>query len=107
MPCLFALFAVFTPRLAGLLLWLARPVIFTAPFNGGWFLPLLGVIFLPFTTIMYVLMWNPGTGLHGLDWLWLVLAVMCDLMHYGANGYQNRNQIPGMSQPSVPGPSGS
>jgi hypothetical protein len=107
MPCLFALFAVFTPRLAGLLLWIARPMIFTAPFNGGWFLPLLGVIFLPFTTIMYVLMWNPGVGLRGFDWVWLALAVMCDLMHYGSSAYSNRNQIPGYSQPSVPGPSGS
>jgi hypothetical protein len=112
MPCLFALFAVFTPRLADLILWIARPTLFTAPFHGGWFLPLLGIIFLPFTTLMYVLLWNPGVGLVGWDWLWLILAVMCDLMHYGGSVYSNRNQIPGYTAstptgPSVPGPSGS
>ena len=112
MPCLFALFAVFTPRLADLILWIARPTLFTAPFNGGWFLPLLGIIFLPFTTLMYVLLWTPGIGLTGWDWLWLIMAVFCDLMHYSSTAYSNRNQIPGMSQaapagPSVPGPSGS
>ncbi len=112
MPCLFALFAVFAPRVLDIILWLARPTWFLAPFNGGWFLPLLGIIFLPFTTLMYVLLWTPGVGLTGWDWMWLILAVFCDLMHYSSTAYSNRNQIPGMapaapSGPSVPGPSGS
>src|SRR5512138_1848757 len=109
MPCLFALLAVFAPRLLNILWWIARPTMYLAPFNGGWFLPLLGIIFLPFTTLMYALLWTPGIGLTGLDWMWLILAVFCDLMHYSSTAYANRNQIPGMSQtgPSVPGPSGS
>src|SRR5512140_3084374 len=112
MPCLFALFSVFTPRLAVLFMWLARPTMFSAAFGGSWLWPLLGFIFLPFTTIMYVLLWTPGIGLTGFDWIWLILAVFCDLSHYAGNAYSNRNQIPGMSKaapsgPSVPGPSGS
>jgi hypothetical protein len=110
MPCLFALFAVFTPRLAVLFMWLARPTMFSAAFGGSWLWPLLGFIFLPFTTIMYVLLWTPGIGLTGFDWIWLILAVFCDLSHYASTAYSNRNQIPGMapaSGPSVPGPSGS
>ena len=109
MPCLFALLAVFAPRLLNIIWWIARPTLYLAPFNGGWVLPLLGIIFLPFTTLMYVLLWTPGIGLTGFDWVWLILAVMCDLMHYSSTAYSNRNQIPGMSQstPSVPGPSGS
>ena len=97
MPCLFALMAGFAPRLATLFLWLARPTLFSAAFNGSWFWPLLGVIFLPFTTIMYVLLWSPGIGLTAWDWMWLVLAVACDLMHYSSTAYSNREQIPGMS----------
>jgi hypothetical protein len=31
----------------------------------GWIWPLLGIIFLPYTTIMYVLVWSPATGLAG------------------------------------------
>ncbi len=97
MPCLFALMAGFAPRLATLFLWLARPTMFSAAFNGSWFWPLLGVIFLPFTTIMSVILWSPGICLTAWDWMWLVLAVVCDLMHYGSTAYSNRNQIPGMS----------
>ena len=57
MPCLFALMAGFAPRIAVFVVWLARPTMFSAAFNGSWFWPLLGVIFLPFTTIMYVILW--------------------------------------------------
>jgi hypothetical protein len=94
MPCLFALFAGFVPRLAALFLWLARPAMWTAAFNGSWLWPLLGVIFLPFTTLFYVILWKP-TGLTGWDWMWLFFAVLIDIMHYSSSAYSNRNQIPG------------
>lgn len=94
MPCLFALFAGFFPRLASLFLWLARPVLFSAPFGDSWLWPLLGVIFLPLTTLFYVILWSPA-GLTGWDWFWLVLAVLLDLGHYAQVGYSNRDRIPG------------
>ena len=100
MPCLFALMAGFAPRLASLFLWIARPTYFSAAFNGSWFWPILGIIFLPFTTIMYVILWTPGIGLTAWDWMWLILAVILDLMHYSSNAYYNRNKIPGYSSPS-------
>jgi hypothetical protein len=103
MPCLFALLAVFAPRLLNILWWIARPTAYLAAFNGGWFWALLGIIFLPFTTLMYALLWTPGIGLTGWDWLWLILAVFCDLMHYSSTAYSNRNQIPGMA-PASSGP---
>jgi hypothetical protein len=89
--------AGFAPRLAGLFFWIARPMMWSAAFNGGWLLPLLGIIFLPFTTLMYVILWTPGIGLTGWDWMWLILAVICDVMHYSSSAYYNRNKIPGMS----------
>lgn len=104
MPCLFALMAGFFPRLATLLLWIARPNMVSAAFNGGWLLPILGIIFLPFTTLMYVILWTPGIGLTGGDWLWLILAVVLDLMHYSSTAYSNRNQIPGYKGASTPPP---
>ena len=111
MPCLFALLAGFAPRIADIVLWIARPTMFTAAFGGGWLLPLLGIIFLPFTTLMYALLWTPGIGLTGWDWMWVIVAVFCDLMHYSSHAYYNRNKIPGLKEPatspSVPGPSGS
>jgi hypothetical protein len=48
MGCLFAVFAGLFPRAADIILWIARPQLFLAPFGGAWFWPLLGIIFLPF-----------------------------------------------------------
>ena len=70
---------------------------FTAAFGGSWIWPLLGIIFLPFTTLMYALLWSPGIGLTGWDWLWVIVAFLCDLMHYSSAAYQNKDKIPGMS----------
>jgi hypothetical protein len=100
MPCLFALMAGFFPRLAAIFLWLARPGLFSAAFGGAWLWPLLGVIFLPFTTLFYVILWSP-TGLTGWDWFWLIMAFVIDIMHYTSTAYSNRNQIPGMSSGST------
>jgi hypothetical protein len=94
MGCLFALFAGGFPRLATLFIWLARPLLFSAAFGGSWFWPLLGIIFLPFTTLMYILVWSPG-GLVGFDWFWIVLAVILDISHIGGVGYANRERVPG------------
>ena len=94
MGCLFAVFAGLFPRAATLLVWLARPQMFTAAFGGSWFLPLLGILILPFTTLMYVIVWTPGVGLVGWDWMWIVLAVFLDISHYASAGYANRDRIP-------------
>ena len=45
---------------------------------NGWFWPLLGLIFLPWTTLMYVLIYP----IVALDWLWLGLAVLADISAY-------------------------
>ena len=92
--CLLAMFMGMFPRAGTLLIWLARPQYFSAAFGGSWFWPLLGIIFLPFTTLMYVLLWSPG-GLVGFDWFWLVLAVVLDIGHWTHTGYTNRDRIPG------------
>lgn len=92
MPCLFAVFAGLFPRLGVLFIWLARPALFNSAFGGSWLWPLLGVIFLPFTTLMYIILWGPG-GLIGFDWLWLFLAVLLDVGQIASVGYTNRDQI--------------
>jgi hypothetical protein len=52
------------------------------------------VIFLPFTTLMYVLLWGPA-GIVGWDWFWLVLALMIDVGGIFSSGYANRERVPG------------
>lgn len=95
MPCLFALFAGMFPRFGTLFIWIARPKLFSAAFNSSWFWPILGIIILPFTTLMYVILWSPGTGLYGWDWFWLFIAVVLDMTHWSSTIYQNRTRIPG------------
>jgi hypothetical protein len=67
---------------------------FSAAFGGSWFLPLLGVIFLPFTTLMWAVLWSPVGGVSGFDWFWLALAAVIDVASLGASGYSNRDRMP-------------
>jgi hypothetical protein len=94
MGCLFALFAGVFPRLALLIVWIARPALVGAAFNT-FLLPLLGIIFLPFATLIYVLLYTPGVGLTGFEWFWVLLAALFDIGHWAAS-YTQRNQIPGV-----------
>jgi hypothetical protein len=77
------------PRAAIFLVWLARPNLFDAAF-GGIVVPLLGILFLPYTTLVYVLVFTPGVGIAGGDWLWLVLAFVADIFHVTASAADRR-----------------
>jgi hypothetical protein len=46
---------------------------------------------------MYVLVWNPITGVSGWDWIWIGMGVVLDLMKWGMIG-NNRRGIPGYPQ---------
>lgn len=83
MSWLVALFA----RLALLVVWLSTPLVQRA-FHGGWILPLLGIIFLPITTLTYVLVYYISGSVTGWSWLLIVLALLLDL---GANSYPARS----------------
>lgn len=97
MCCFLLVLFVFGSRIAGILFWLFRPGMWNLAFSGWpiiwWLWPILGLIFLPFTTIMYVLI--ALDGVTGFDWVWLILAVLIDLMGHGIGGYGNRDRIPG------------
>ena len=69
-----ALFA----RLALLVVWLSTPLVQRA-FHGGWVLPLLGILFLPITTLTYVLVYYIAGSVTGWAWLWIALACLLDL----------------------------
>ena len=76
MGCLFAILAGFAPRLAAILFWIFRPVRWDLAFDGAWIWPLLGILFLPITTIVWVIV-APG-GVQSWDFLWLGIAVVFD-----------------------------
>src|SRR4051794_24281822 len=102
MGCLFAIFAGVFPRIADILLWLARPAQFTAPFGGAWLWPLLGILFLPLTTLFYVFMWSPTRGLEGFDWVWIFLAVALDLSHLAGTASPTRARVRGSAPAGAP-----
>ncbi len=71
--------------------YLFQPSRWNATFDTiAW--PLLGALFLPWTTLMYVLV-APG-GVAVWDWALMIIAVLVDLGSYGGGGYGNRNRIP-------------
>jgi hypothetical protein len=94
MCCLVTSLFLLGPRVAIVLWWLMQPVRWQAAF-GSFLWPLLGFVFLPFTTLMWVLV-IPG-GITGFDWLWIALAVFIDVAGYGGGTYGNRDRIPGYS----------
>jgi len=91
MGCLLVLLSAFAPRLVVVFAWIARPAYFDAVFDT-WVFPLLGLIFLPFTTLMWLFLGAPPEEVQGFDWLWIGLAVLLDLGHY-ASGYAQRGTV--------------
>jgi hypothetical protein len=81
MGCLLALLGAFAPRALFLIIWIARPAYVDAVFDT-FILPALGLVFLPFTTLLWVLLDAPPGGVVGFDWFWIGLAVLLDLSHY-------------------------
>ena len=102
MGCLLVLLSAFAPRLVVVFAWIARPAYVDAVFDT-WIFPLLGLIFLPFTTLMWLFLGAPPEEIAGFDWLWIVLAVLLDLSHY-ANTWEQRDTVQaGMgSKPTPP-----
>jgi hypothetical protein len=80
------------PRAGILLWWLMQPLRWEVAFNS-FIWPMLGFLFLPWTTLMYVLV-LPG-GVTGFDWVWIGLSVLSDISMYAGGGYGNRDRIPG------------
>ena len=91
--CLLAMAAAVAPRLVLILAWLVSER-WDVVWGGNWFWPLLGIIFLPYTTVMYLLAWSPGIGIYGWDWLWIGLGVLLDIMKWGQIAH-NRRGVPG------------
>ena len=104
MRCLVTSLLLLGPRLALLVWWLMNSARFNLAFNTknwpldlplpswpSWVWPLIGAIFVPWTTLVYLVVF-PG-GVVGLDWLWLVLGLLIDLGSHFGGGYRHRDRI--------------
>ena len=94
--CLIAFGLAVAPRFFLILAWLFSER-WDIVWGGDFLVPLLGIIFLPFTTVMYMLVWTV-TGVQGWDWLWIVLGLFLDLTQY-QQAAANREQVPGYTGP--------
>jgi hypothetical protein len=89
MGCLFLLIMMLSPRLGIIILWA-----FTNWVNlafTSWIWPLLGLIFLPWTTLLYILVAAPAGGITFWGWLFVALGLLSDLASH-AQAYASRDQ---------------
>jgi hypothetical protein len=88
MCCFFVALIGAGPRIAGVIWWLLEPSRWSQPFDSAiW--PILGIIFLPWTTLLYLIVFPDGIS--GLDFLWLGLGVFADFMSYGGGAARRRD----------------
>ena len=82
MPCLIALFALIGPRVALVFTWIFSGMIGRA--IDSWVVAVLGFLFLPWTTLAYVVFYDVGSGreVHGLEWFLVGLAFVADAGSY-------------------------
>ena len=101
MCCLTTIFLLLASRIGIVIWWLANPQSHNLPFNSwvlpgmaafpGWVWTVVGGIFLPWTTLAYLLLF-PG-GIVGYEWIVLGVALLIDLAGHGGS-YHHRNRIP-------------
>ena len=80
-----------SPRLAFIFLWIFTDLV-TRAFDS-WIFPLVGFIFLPFTSVIYVLMYNPTDGISMWGWVVIVIAFLFDLGSYAGSAYSNKERL--------------
>jgi hypothetical protein len=52
--------------------------------------PLLGFLLLPWTTLVYAVMWSTSSGLEGFEWFIVILAFLFDLGSHAKGGRGRR-----------------
>lgn len=95
MCCAFLSLVLLGPRIFNAFWWLFQPLrwelVFRSWSGPWWFWPILGIVFVPWTTLMYMIV-APG-GMTGFDWVWVAIMLVADLASYA--GGVGRKQIPG------------
>ncbi len=95
MCCLLTSLLFLGPRAAIVVWYLIQPGRWQLAFDT-FIIPVLGFVFLPWTTLMYVLV-SPG-GIEGFDIVWLVIAAAADLSSYVGGAYGNRDRYYGSTR---------
>jgi len=99
--CLLVLGAAVAPRFILILAWIFSDR-WELVWQGDWIMPLLGIIFLPYTTIMYLLTWTLTGGIEGWDWMWILIGVFLDIWKWSSM-YANRQEAASQTMRYMPG----
>ena len=87
MCCIVLLASGLGPRIALVFWWLFGDKPDAA--ISSWVVGLLGFLFLPWTTLMYIIAWAPVVGINGFwDGVLIVLGVVLDVATYAAKPAQ-------------------
>ena len=90
MCCAFLLAFGIGPRIALIFVWIFGDRVDAA--FSSWVWPLLGLLVLPWTTLMYVLAWGPVYGVSGWGWVLVGLGVFLDVATYSGRFAKDRYQ---------------
>lgn len=90
MCCVALIAAGIGPRIALGLVWIFGDRVEMA--FSSWVWPLLGLLFLPWTTLMYVLAWGPLDGVSGWGWVLVALGALLDVATYSSRAATQRRQ---------------
>jgi hypothetical protein len=90
--CLLALASWLSPRLGIFVAWVFFNDRTSAAFSS-FILPFLGFLFLPWTTLAYIVAWAPIGAVSGFGWFLVIFAFLVDLGSYtsGARARQRRS----------------
>ena len=89
MCCVVVLLALVGPRFVLVLMWLFGDYLSRA--YDSFLIPVLGFIFLPWTTLAYAFAQNSLGGLNGLGLLVVILGVLVDIGVLGGGARQRRS----------------
>jgi hypothetical protein len=86
--CLALTAGLIGPRVALLVWWIFGDRVEFAFDSWAW--PLLGLIFLPWTTLAYLLVWSAVGGVEGWEWLVVALGFAADIATYSSRAAESR-----------------
>ncbi|MEZ5170485.1 MAG: hypothetical protein R3A49_07030 [Acidimicrobiia bacterium] len=87
--CLVVLVGAFAPRFAIFLVWLFSNRMALA-FDSFW-IALAGFVFLPFTTLLYAIAYQPIVGVSGFGWFLVGMGFVLDIANW-LGGARQRDQ---------------
>ncbi|MDD5647651.1 MAG: hypothetical protein PHY03_01835 [Dehalococcoidia bacterium] len=92
MCCFVTLFLLIGPRFALVCMWLFSDMV-TRVFGTNFIIPLLGIIFLPYTAIFYFIVYLYMGMANPFAWALVILGFIIDISAYGGGWWGNRGRL--------------